>query len=70
MNLLQLICKRGERICEFLAEVFILNNIEEERLYLEYSGISPLGAIGDMSSSSGKLQNVMKVKELVDKITA
>lgn len=38
-------------------------------LYLEYSGITPIGLVGDSGSSSRRLLNVMKIKELVDKIT-
>ncbi len=68
-DLLELISRRGERICVFLTDVLIFNTVEEENLYLEYSGITPLGFVGDTASSSRRLLNVMKVKELIDKIT-
>lgn len=69
LGLLELISQRGERLSAFLADTLIFTNLEEETLYFEYSGITPVGLMGDSSSSSRRLLNVTKVKELVDKIT-
>ena len=57
LTLLELTTRRGERICGFLDEIFILSGAEAEELYLEYSGIVPME-----SNASTKLLNVMKVK--------
>lgn len=65
--LLEMVSKRGERICTFLGEVFILNSQEEENIYHQYSGIAPIG-VQNESVVSRRLLNVMKMKELVDKI--
>jgi hypothetical protein len=69
MGLLQLVAERGGRVCRFLEEVFVLGSAEEETLFLEYSGITPVGCAFEGGGSSRRLLNVMKVKELVDKIT-
>lgn len=57
-----MISLRGNRICDFLTDVLIFNAPDEENLYLEYSGVTPIGYVGDTSSSSRRLLNVMKVK--------
>ena len=45
LGLLQLLSQRGERLCGFLGETLVLGGVEEERLFLEYSGISPVGSV-------------------------